>query len=299
MEGLDQVSDDSGCYDGPNLLAAPSRPMDRPHPEGSRLDRWTRIARTIEGEVIPRLLLAHRGIVPAPSQAPEAVSFDNATPERFARIVLTRQEDVALGFIHSLLESGLPLESIYLDLLAPTARWLGQQWTDDVISFTDVTIALTRLQRLMRTLSTLSQAQSVGEEEKAPLILLAAMPNDQHMFGVLMLEEFCRRDGLNVECLPACSRTDFLEAVKRRAPSVIGLSVSVDERLDDLRKLIRDIRGAVNDPDLVVMVGGRCFNEHPEYVSAVGADLTAVDGREAIRHIRSYLTSKLNIRTES
>lgn len=297
MEGLEQVSDDTGCYDGHAFHLPAARQADLQHSEGERVDRWTRIARTIEGEVIPRLLLAHRQDLRPREPAADAIAFDARTPERFGHLVLTRPDDDALNYIHALLASGFPLESVYLDLLAPTARWLGQKWTDDEVSFTDVTIALTRLQRMMRLLSGMSQ-DPAHRGEAAGSILLAAMPNEQHMFGVLMLEEFCRREGFDVECLPTCGRADLLGAVKRRAPSVVGLSVSVDERLDELRLLIRDIRQVAGKKGTLIMVGGRCFNDQPEYVEAVGADFTAVDGRDAIRHIHSYMSNKLNSRFE-
>lgn len=298
MEGLDQVSDDPGCYETPRILLPAVKDSNLRRPDDPRGDRWARIARTIEAEVIPRLLLAHRGAAQRRNQVTEAVTFDVRTPERFGHVVLTQQEDYALDFIYSLLETGLPLESIYLDLLAPTARWLGQKWNDDELSFTDVTIALARLQRIMRLLAAAAQRSGPNEGDSTQLVLLANMPNDHHMFGVLMLEEFCRREGFNVECLPGCSRSDLLTAVRRRSPDIVGLSVSVDERLDDLRHLVSDIRKSCGNPNLVVMVGGRCFNDHPEYVRLVGADFTAVDGREAIGHIHSHLSKKTNTRPE-
>lgn len=298
MEGLDQVSEDAGCYDGTSLHMPLSEDAtsDPGRVEGGKLERRNRIARTIEGEVIPRLLMAHRSDLRQHDKATTQVVFDSRTPERFSRIVLTQPEDTALAFIHALLESGFPLESIYLDLLAPSARWLGQQWTDDELSFTDVTIALTRLQRLMRVLSGMPRPKEQSGGAATGPILLAAMPNDQHMFGILMLEEFCRREGFDVLCLPACSRHDLMLAVRRRKPAIVGLSVSVDERLDDLRAVIAEIRQASMPQSLMVMVGGRCFHDHPEWVELSGADFTAVDGREAISHIHTYLSNNSDSR---
>lgn len=289
MDGIDTVVEESGCFDNPMHLYRTSRSHEPPDEQD--VDRMVRIARAIEGEVIPRLLLVHRRDGKVTGETLEAESFDAQTPEKLARMVLTQHDDTALAFVHGLLASGFPLESVYLDLLAPAARWLGRQWELDDLSFTDVTIGLSRLQRLMRMLGSSASAANRREPLRSGRIMLALVPGEQHLFGLLMLEEFLRSDGWDVECLPSLARADLIDAIRRSRPRVVGLSVSVDERLDETRRLIGDVRSAAGNPDLLVMVGGRCFVEHPEYAGLVGADFTAVDGRQAISDIRRHLSN--------
>ena len=47
----------------------------------------------------------------------------------------------------------MPLELLFLRLLAPAARRLGELWEGDLCTFTDVTIGLSHLQQVLRELS--------------------------------------------------------------------------------------------------------------------------------------------------
>ena len=122
---------------------------------GFRLDeaandtRMSQLARTIEQEIIPRLMLAHRTST-EPLLRPEggAYAITEADVKHFAKLVLSHDEDVAFAAVQTMRLRDVSVEKIYLDLLAPTARYLGELWEDDLCNFTDVTVGLGRLQRV-------------------------------------------------------------------------------------------------------------------------------------------------------
>lgn len=296
MDGLDQVSDDAACFDGPAeetstplYEAVRNRFFRSPRP-----DRRARLARTIEGEVIPRLLLAHRADLRPASGGAEPRALDATSVDRLVSAIATDQGDGGMDLVNGAIAAGASLEEVFLELLAPTARRLGDLWTDDRLTFTEVTLALSRLQRIMRTVSRGGDAAADGPGP-AGQILLAAVPGEQHSFGLLMLEEFFRRDGWDVECLVGATRSDILAAVRGRGRLVaVGLSQSVDGDAGGLAGLIADIRAAARSDDLIVMVGGRWINDHPDQVEKVGASFTAVDGRQAIGQIHSILSAGRN-----
>jgi methanogenic corrinoid protein MtbC1 len=295
MVDVDLASVDTGCFEAPAVRPPPREGHLRCNDDrvGSP-DRWMHLARTIESGIIPRLLLTYRSDLRHTAADVQAVDFNASTPETLGRIVLKRHDDAALGFIYQLLASGLPLESIFLDLLAPTARWLGEGWAEDELSFTEVTMALSRLQRLMRTLA---KAMNTAADRYRPggRIILATAPSEQHVFGLLMLEEFFRRDGWEVECLPGSTRDDIIASMKSLPARAVGLSLSTDERLEELRVLIADLRSLPGAAHTVIMVGGRYFLDNPDMVKAVGADFTAIDGSQAISHIHSYMSEEAYI----
>ncbi|MDQ2779900.1 MAG: hypothetical protein M3Y32_10125, partial [Pseudomonadota bacterium] len=122
--------------------------------------RMLQLARTIEFEIIPRLMLAHCQSVEAPISitppvqvATSAATVSQEEVAHFAKIVLSQEEDTALASIAALRARGVAIEQIFVGLLAPTARYLGSLWDDDLCSFTDVTVGLGRLQRVLRELS--------------------------------------------------------------------------------------------------------------------------------------------------
>jgi methanogenic corrinoid protein MtbC1 len=156
-----------------------------------------------------------------------------------------------------------------------------------VLTFTDVTVGLARLQHLLRELS----APFENEAEHAAhgrRILLGPAPGEQHTFGTLMVEEFFRRAGWDVAGGPR-SPDEILHLVRREWLDVVGLSASCDILFDGLAGLVGAIRRASRNRNVGVLVGGRLFNEHPELVARVGADATAIDGRQAVRQVPQLL----------
>jgi MerR family transcriptional regulator, light-induced transcriptional regulator len=253
-------------------------------------DRLERLVRTIEGEIIPRLVMAHKPI-PVNGVGHHKNGGRPSAPDITELTTLVLNHDFAVGwqFICRTIESGVSQESVFLDLLAPTAKRLGELWVEDLCTFTDVTIGLGRLQQILRQLSRSAQIDT-GPWERGRRALLVPSPREQHNFGVLMVAEFLRRAGWDVSAEPVISSDQAVEIVRNEWYAVIGLSLSCEEGLDDLAVEIRDVRKRSRNRDIAVMVGGRVFVEHPEYTSRVGADAMAVDGRHAVLQADSLHT---------
>ena len=141
--------------------------------------------RAIEHEIIPRLMLAHpmaeECLSTLPASSPQ-VSVDDVTA--FAKLVLAPDENVAHACIETMRNSGISVETIYTDLLAPVARYLGKLWEEDLCDFTEVTLGLGRLHQVLRELSpAFSQSNHRANGRRA---LLLPAPGEQHTFGLVM-----------------------------------------------------------------------------------------------------------------
>ena len=66
---------------------------------------------------------------------------------------------------------------------------------------------------------------------------------------------------------------------------MIGISVTCGVLLDDLTSVIKAVKSESRNKNVVIMVGGRFFNNQPELVKRVGADATDFDGSQAVRRI--------------
>jgi len=245
------------------------------------------LATLIEAEIIPRMLLAHRHDalgpdpdIPIPPSAPER-TIDPLEAEHFAERVLSQEAWALIERIEGYLALGVSIDAILLDLLAPAARRLGRAWHEDRCDFVDVTMGLWRLQEIVHELAARIPgiAPAPGDDRRA---LFAAMPGDQHSFGMVMVEEFFRRNGWRTASLPAGSRDDLTALVRRQPFDLIGLTVSYDGMLDRVAAVIEEIRRASRRQGVTVMVGGRVFVERPELAALCGADGTAPDARQAV-----------------
>jgi methanogenic corrinoid protein MtbC1 len=246
-------------------------------------ERLAHLARTIEADVIPRLVQAHRQTAAAntePLAAPQQQTADQVAA--FVALIVADTDLQVQAAVDTKRRNGMSVEALYIDLFAPAARLLGEMWCDDLCDFSTVTVALGRLQRLLRELS-----PAFGTEVEHPAngrrALFAQPSDEQHSFGLSMVAEFFRRDGWDVFGVVGGALDDPVVRVRKEWADVVGLSIGSERRLDWLRGCVADVRAASRNPAVVVMVGGPIFVLHPDWVAGVGADATARDARDAPR----------------
>ena len=255
--------------------------------------RMSQLARTIEHEIIPRLMLAHRTAAePLPRAGVPAHVISPDDVKQFAKLALSLDEDAAFAAIHSLRERDVPIERIFLELLAPTARYLGTLWDDDLCTFTDVTVGLGRLQRVLRELSP-ALGRSVEHPAQGRRVLMLPSPGEQHTFGLVMVAEFFRQAGWDVTCGAWTSDVDAPSLVSAEWFDVVGFSLGSETHVQALADCIGAVRHAACNRDLKVLVGGPLFSLHPELVARVGADGMTTDGREAPSIAESLIGRRL------
>ena len=282
---IEVMSQIGGCDSG---VFAPA-PSNRYSPSVSKR-RQALLAQTIETEIIPRLMLAHR-------QSPEEIksrrkkrrSFETTEIIVFSRLVVVHDVAVASAFVDAVTKQGATLEQIFTQLFTPAARYLGEQWTEDRCTFSEVTIGLARIQQLVHEFSPFFEAEG-GARPIGKSALLAPMPGEQHSLGILIVEEFFRRAGWDVWVPLGISQSELLNLVSSERFDVAGFSVSGEGLLDRIASGIQDVRKASANPDIAVMVGGRFFNENPQYVGQVGADITDLDGSQAVVRLEGLST---------
>ncbi len=242
--------------------------------------RLALLSEAIEHEIIPRLMLAHRAPEGCLSALPATDSPVSAEDIKgFAKLVLAPDENVAHACIEAMRVRGISVETIYLDLLAPVARYLGEQWELDLCDFTEVTVGLGRLQQVLRELS-----PAFGQSNHHPSgrsVLLLPGPGEQHTFGLVMVAEFFRRAGWDVGGGPWEAGADPVLMVQREWFDVVGFSLGNETQVDELAACIKSVRSAALNKSICVIVGGPIFIERPEFVAYVNADAAATDGGQA------------------
>jgi methanogenic corrinoid protein MtbC1 len=268
------------AWQPPSAKAAAQAPRDASgasHPH----DRVMRLVKTLEEQIIPRLVDAHRAMSDAAPLARVASPLpDAAEIKSFVDLVMARDDAPVFARVADLQAAGLSVEAIYLDLLAPAAQRLGEMWDDDRADFTEVTVGVGRLQHVLRELSP-AFGTEVEHPQEGRRVLLVPAPGEQHTFGLSMVSEFFHRAGWDVTVGEGGSRTQAIDLVQREWFDVIGFSVGSEARLDWLRSGITSVREHSRNRSIGVLVGGPVFKLNPDYVHQVGADATAIDGLQA------------------
>lgn len=247
-----------------------------PAPNGSDVPAED-LARLVEREIIPRLMLAHGGPRPAANEDDDDAESDL---DRVIRLAMRAEPASLMTYVGTLLEQEISMETIYVELLIPAARRLGVMWEEDVISFTDVTIGLGRLQQVVHTFGWRSTGHASGSSSGAALFMPAL--GDQHTFGLYIIEDYFRRAGWRTWIEGAPRRGEAEETVGAAWFDVFGLSAGQDAEVAELRRSVSAVRAASRNPDLFILVGGRLFLENPDLVHEIGADSSASSGGEAL-----------------
>jgi methanogenic corrinoid protein MtbC1 len=241
------------------------------------------LARTIEGEIIPRLVLAQRAATSAgrmDSNGP--LVLDGGHTQQLADLLVKQDASVAIAYVEAIRAQGTSLGSIYLDLLAPTARRLGEMWHEDRCSVFEVTLGLCALHQLLRRLAP-STVRGTQDANMARRVLLVPAPGEQHTFGLIMVGEFFRRSGWEVWLETPETVGDLSRLVRGEWFAIVGMSVGCSTPLKGVAPAILSARRASCNRALGVMVGGSLINARPELVSLMGADATAGDGQRAVQ----------------
>lgn len=235
---------------------------------------------TLDTQIIPRLVNAHRADEAAlPQRQTDRISA--AQIEVFAGVCVAADRVGAQRFIEQVREDGVDAEAVFIDLIGPAARYLGQQWESDALSFSDVTVGLSLMHAIVHEMGYDHHdgPQLAGEVKR---IMLACAPGSQHLLGLSMVSELFRRAGWQVVLEIAPSSAELCRAAKNEWFDMIGLSLALDSQLAVLGKLVADLKRASRNPRTHVILGGPIFSLRHCTAEEFGAQGICRDGRESV-----------------
>ena len=247
------------------------------------------LTRAVESEVVPRLLLAQRGLLGSRSSPLSAYVIAQEEIDLLGEELLAVSSAPASEHLAALVAREVPVEQLYLELMAPAARRLGELWLLDRCHFTEVTLGLWRLQTLLHEMSPSFLHECGACPGDCRRALMTAPQGEQHTFGMSMVGEFLRRAGWDVVDSASGPAAEVTALVRRNWFAVVGLTASSEPMLDALASMIRSIRRNSQNPAIGILVGGTLFTEQPDLVLRVGADATAPDAQQAVLQAEALL----------
>lgn len=239
----------------------------------------------IDSRIVPQLMRdsAHAGTGPGPGE--RHFTPDPHQIAEFARLCYQENERVGRQYLDRLLEQEYAVSEVMLNLVAPAARWLGEQWDQDRIGFSEVTLGLLRMQNVTHDFA----ASDRHPQRHAPdrfRMLVASAPGSQHLLGLTMVSELFAADGWEVRVEVASTEAALFAAVQASWFDVLGLSVGLEEQLPGLADLITRLRQHALNPGMAVILGGVALGPEDTAASHHGADAVCLDPVAAIRVAR-------------
>ena len=199
-------------------------------------------------------------------------------------------------YITELLNLGMGIDLIVLELIPRIARKLGNQWASDSLSFAEVTIATGRLQKLIYSLDHLYQ-ETRTSSTTTHSILVTAAPGSHHTLGPLILSNYFTWAGWSVLSESAPSEHFIETTVTSKSLTAIAVSIADYDQLDRLPKLIQSIRSKSLNPAIIVLTGGSLYNADAMSFGHIKADIKSSTPEEALHQLNRILNITTEVRS--
>ncbi|OAN73674.1 hypothetical protein A8B78_18005 [Jannaschia sp. EhC01] len=194
--------------------------------------------------------------------------------------------------IHQMRADGISTVEIIDHVIPAVAAVLGQRWTDNAISFVEVTIGTARLQEAVRALIAhgLSSTGTYLDNDKnsagpdrvhTPRVLLVIPRPEHHTLGAFVAADQFRRFGYAVDIAVDQHPKEVAVTLRDRRYSMIGISIAGRRTLASSRELVDIIRATVTRVTPIVL-GGSLLDTDQDLKMATGVDHVARTVRDAL-----------------
>ena len=192
----------------------------------------------------------------------------------------------ALQFIEDRRAEGVTRQGVYIGYICAAARRLGESWDENRLSFLEVTVGTGHLYALMRALRAEEPATRSAFDSRR-CALFATVPGEDHGIGITVAADLFRDAGWEIDLRVGADHDDLMDHVENTRPSVIGLSLSTEHRLEDLVRLVVAMRIVV--PQAIIGVAPAAGLDETRVRSLVDIDLLFGDARTACADLERLL----------
>ena len=203
---------------------------------------------------------------------------------------LAQLHDASIGIIpktclevaEDMMGNGVRPEDIADRYVPAAARKLGEEWSDDDLSFSTVSMGTSRLQALLRKLGPDWSADTAPNPlvaDSAALVIVTA--ESHHTLGSMVLAGQLRRAGLSVRLSVGAKTDSIVSMIQNGEFEAVMISASIVESIGDVKEVVSAIRSTVV-PAPPIVIGGTILDQISDIQTLTGADLTTNDVREAL-----------------
>lgn len=201
----------------------------------------------------------------------------DASPPRIVSRLIAGDENGTLQILEGAMAAGADADEIYIDLIGPAMKIIGERWAEGELSIADEHIASSTA---LRVTARLGQRLN-GRGRQRGTILLATVAGDYHFLATAMIRDLLRVRGFNALDLgantPAESIVDMARALGDEVIA-IGLASTTTGSDDVVRATLETLN---RELDLPIVVGGAAF-EGDTHIASLGTCIPSVSPHGAL-----------------
>ena len=160
---------------------------------------------------------------------------------------------------------------------------MGDAWTDDQMSWLDVSIGVGRLQSLLREIGMAWVADQAGDTGHGTVLLIVP-DREQHTLGPMVAMGQMRRYGVSVCLRIAPSHNELRSLMVARQFDGVLISIATKDKLESVSNTVQFIKAVAGKP-MPIVVGGAVTPKVEDLAAATGADLASNDICEALESL--------------
>lgn len=200
--------------------------------------------------------------------------------ERYLDALLKGDRLGCRGIIEETLQSGVPANSVYMDVIWPIMVEIDKLYRKDIIDSAQEALAT----RINRTIVDQMQNKLPRKPQQSKKIVICSELTEQGELGAQMMADLFESNGWEVRFLGGTvTDDDIISFVHNYGPDIL-LVYGVDaKRAPHTRQLIDTIKEVNAFPEMRIMLSGGIFERAEGLWEEIGADLYASTASEAVR----------------
>jgi excisionase family DNA binding protein len=221
----------------------------------------------------------------APGRRPRRGAVRAESPAKLAARMVAGDEAGAWAVVEAALASGMEPADVYLDLLVPALRRVGDGWAVGRVTVADEHRATAVAQRVIGRLG----PRFARRGRKRGTVVLGAAPGEQHALPSAILGDLLRGAGFEVLDLGANTPAESFAETALRTQRLVAVVIASTTPDHDraVRATVQALRrGEMSAP---ILVGGAAVTDHEHAVRLGADDWSGRDGRSAVAAVERAL----------
>jgi len=202
------------------------------------------------------------------------------TLEKYLAALLDGDRNGCRSVIEDAMQSGVPANRVYMDIIWPIMVEVERLYKQDVIDSAQEAFA----SRINRTIVDQLQNKLPRKTEREKKVVVVSPPDQNCELGGQMMADLFESDGWDVRFVGgSVNNDDILNYIHKYRPDALLLYGMKAIHAPDIRQLIDKIRSINAWPDMRIVMSGGVFMVAEGLWEEIGADMYAANAEEAVR----------------